>query len=155
MLAEASTEAALRLGLAEEEEPELLPEGVGERGRPADACVWSSMVRATDCDSLGHVNNAKYALLAAEARAYAAHTLGEAVNTPLTGGFAKAAPCVFSCDYLGQPLPFQALEVAVWSESPGVLSFDVTRPGYEEEDEGPVATMTMSLHEPPPPTASL
>jgi len=99
-LAEASSAAAERAGLAGPDEA-LLPEGVGADGAPEGAFVWSSTVRATDCDSLGHINNAIYVRLAAEARAVAAHELsaGEALAGPL----ATATPRVFVVDYLGQP----------------------------------------------------
>ena len=99
-LAEASSAAAERAGLAGPDEA-LLPEGVGADGAPEGAFVWSSTVRATDCDSLGHINNALYIRLAAEARAVAEHELpaGEALAGPL----ATAAPRVFVVDYLGQP----------------------------------------------------
>ena len=99
-LAEASSAAAERAGLAGPDEA-LLPEGVGADGAPEGAFVWSSTVRATDCDSLGHINNALYIRLAAEARAVAAHELpaGEALAGPL----ATATPRVFVVDYLGQP----------------------------------------------------
>ena len=36
---------------------------------PSTAWTWTTTVRATDCDKLGHVNNAVYALLAEECRA--------------------------------------------------------------------------------------
>ena len=121
-LAEASSAAAERAGLAGPDEA-LLPEGVGADGAPEGAFVWSSTVRATDCDSLGHINNAicekcchnttcvltdrnttcvlTDTRLAAEARAVAAHELpaGEALAGPL----ATATPRVFVVDYLGQP----------------------------------------------------
>ena len=35
------------------------PTEIGER--PADAFLWSTAARGTDCDGLGHLNNTKYA----------------------------------------------------------------------------------------------
>ena len=89
-LAASSSEAAVRLGLmpAADDDVELVPADAGEAGPPEEALVWRTTVRATDCDSLGHINNAKYPLLAAEARALAAHSLpsgaaGESVTEGL------------------------------------------------------------------------
>ena len=54
-------------------EPALAaPTGKGQR--PADAYVWSTAVRQTDCDNLGHLNNTKYASYAEEALGFASHS---------------------------------------------------------------------------------
>ena len=44
-----------------------------DRPVPARAFCWETWARATDCDSLGHLNNTKYASLAEEAMATAVH----------------------------------------------------------------------------------
>ena len=47
---------------------------------PSTAWTWTTTVRATDCDKLGHVNNAVYALLAEECRAVSTSVLLLAVS---------------------------------------------------------------------------
>ena len=82
-----------------------------EEPEPADAYVWRSPVRVTDCDSFGHINNAKYALLAEEARAVATH----ACAYPPTAAPPPPRGCRgFYCTYTGQPQPFDELVVSTW-----------------------------------------
>lgn len=66
---------------------------------PADAFVWSQPVRSTDCDGLGHVNQAMYATLIEEARAAA----GKLMPTRSV-----------TIEYLGQPVPGDTLKISVW-----------------------------------------
>jgi acyl-CoA thioesterase FadM len=137
-LAAASSEAAVSAGLSAGDI--VVPEGLDGEA-PADAFVWQTTVRVTDCDSLGHVNNAKYPLLAAEARAVAAHALPTGMNAGLTGG---GSPHFFMCDYLGQPYPFETIDVAVWSEGRSTLRFQISK-GADQNREV-VSTMAMMLH---------
>ena len=39
--------------------------------RPADAFLWTTAARGTDCDGLGHLNNTKYATYGQEALEFA------------------------------------------------------------------------------------
>lgn len=143
-LAAASSEAAVSAGLS----ADIVAPPVDDTGPPVEAFVWRTTVRATDCDSLGHINNAKYALLAAEARALAAHSLRAGTDRCLTGPVAKTPPRVFVCDYLGQPQPFEDMEVAVWSECDSTIRFQVSS-GVGDQDRTVVSTMTMALRVPP------
>jgi acyl-CoA thioesterase FadM len=88
--------------------PVVLP-GDGEGGNDdvTASFVWRSSVRATDCDSLQHINNAKYALLAEEARAVGVHEGA----LPVWLGSSGCRAVVFSCEYMGQPHPFDALAI--------------------------------------------
>ena len=136
-LAAMSSEAAVSAGLWADI---TVPPGA-TGGPPAEAFVWRTAVRATDCDSLGHINNAKYPLLAAEARAIAAYTLPADADSLLKGPLAP--PRVFVCDYLGQPRPFENIDVAVWSERGSTLHFQISA---GTEDREVVCTMSMTLN---------
>ena len=46
-----------------------VPQSYGER--PADAFLWTTAARGTDCDGLGHLNNTKYATYGQEALEFA------------------------------------------------------------------------------------
>jgi acyl-CoA thioesterase FadM len=81
--------------------------------RTAAAFVWDTSVRLTDCDGMGHINNALYASLAEEARGMAAHSNsyqgeGNKLATEL-------ANTIF-VDYQGQIGAYERLQIATWYE---------------------------------------
>ena len=47
------------------------------------------------------------------------------------------------CDYLGQPQPFENIDVAVWSEGGSTLHFQIST---GTEDSEVVCTMAMTLN---------
>ena len=114
--------------------------------------AWRSTVRKTDCDSLGHVNNAKYALLAEEARALACRDGGYKLS-PLdcSGGDDDAATAaataerqaalisaparLFYCHYSGQPHPYDELRIETWLSSTKMTP-EGTANGEEEVGAG-------------------
>jgi len=152
--------------LIEDNEPRAAQEGL--RGPPEMAALddkpdpggagggglysWRSTIRKTDCDSLGHVNNAKYALLAEEARALACRNGGYNLS-PLdcSGGVCDAATAaataerqaalisaparLFYCHYSGQPRPYDELRIETWL-SPTKLPLEETANGEEEVGAG-------------------
>ncbi|CAJ1389745.1 unnamed protein product [Effrenium voratum] len=75
--------------------------------RPAGCFTWKSQVRPSDCDLLGHMNNASYAVLMEDARlAFGAF-----------GAFGAFEPA--SClrlEFLAQGKAFQDLTLAVWRQ---------------------------------------
>eukprot|EP00812_Abedinium_dasypus_P009413 NODE_3104_length_829_cov_306.599483.p1 GENE.NODE_3104_length_829_cov_306.599483~~NODE_3104_length_829_cov_306.599483.p1 ORF type:complete len:245 (-),score=49.25 NODE_3104_length_829_cov_306.599483:77-811(-) len=75
--------------------------------RPDDAFVWRTEVRASDCDSYGHINEAVYCLLMEDARL-------AALKSEALPAMHSACARVVSVEYLGQPKANDALEVAVW-----------------------------------------
>lgn len=77
---------------------------------------FSTMARLTDCDSLGHINNAVYATLAEEFRYYTASQGG--YGNPISSEVASIAtqPAVTcSISYIGQAQPFDTLDVTTWA----------------------------------------
>ena len=91
--------------------------------------TWEERSRLTDCDALGHVNNAVYATLLEEARAVAGRAGaydGAAAQLLLPPGTAAgaaaaaarelvAAPAAaMAIDYIGQVRPFEALRWSTW-----------------------------------------
>ena len=91
-------------------EPELVaPTGKGER--PADAYVWSTAVRQTDCDSLGHLNNTKYAAYAEEALGFGCHNGGFSGEG---AALADAPIATLHVEYMVELLPYTDVHIAVW-----------------------------------------
>ena len=72
------------------------------------AVCWRHIVRATDCDHYGHVNNALYPLLCEEARAAAA---AEAAYSGRAAALARLPAAACSVSYISQARPFEALEI--------------------------------------------
>lgn len=100
-------------------EPPAKPPRVDFVRPPAGSPVWSSVVRATDCDSLGHVNNALYPLLCEEARAALAAS-GALAST--AAGAAATGCCVA---YVGQARAFEPLSIASHAAADGAFHFVV------------------------------
>jgi acyl-CoA thioesterase FadM len=90
--------------------------------KPTDArvFVWTSAIRATDCDSLGHLNNTRYATMAEEALAHASFanafdSCGSASADGTTVAELADMP-IRSChiEYKAQLLPYRQVEASVW-----------------------------------------
>ena len=90
-------------------------------GEGRDVALWRSVVRATDCDHYGHVNNALYPLLCEEARAAHASS-GEYAGRALACATWPAIAC--SVNHIGQAMAFQTLEIASHM-SGGAFHFEV------------------------------
>lgn len=81
--------------------------------RPADAYVWTTAVRQTECDNLGHLNNTRYAM-------YAEDSLGAAVYHGAFAGhpgvlaLAQQPSCFMHISYIHEVKPYEALYCAVW-----------------------------------------
>jgi acyl-CoA thioesterase FadM len=75
------------------------------------AFTWRTRVRATDCDSLGHLNNTRYAIVAEEA-------LGVAQHRGAWEGRVAALACLpartVHIEYLEQLLPYEEMCARVW-----------------------------------------
>lgn len=78
------------------------------------------VVRATDADALGHVNNAKWALLIAEALHYGASE-GRKLSIQPKGWCSQ--PCAISIDFLGQAKPGDLLSCRLVSDGTGGTHF--------------------------------
>eukprot|EP01062_Namystynia_karyoxenos_P066147 TRINITY_DN60153_c0_g1_i1.p1 TRINITY_DN60153_c0_g1~~TRINITY_DN60153_c0_g1_i1.p1 ORF type:complete len:280 (+),score=73.73 TRINITY_DN60153_c0_g1_i1:87-926(+) len=113
------------------------PEALPPCEPPAEAHVWQGTVRRTDCDNLGHVNNAQYALLAEEARASAAAAAAAAGRKAESARLRRPVRFL-DIEYLGQPVAGDRLEVLVWEEA----GRDRTR--YLFRSEGAVAARCAS-----------
>ena len=70
---------------------------------------WDILVRATDADALGHVNNAKWALFVAEALASGGGPKGGAA-----GAVRPIEPVALSIDYVAQAKPGDRLTCRRW-----------------------------------------
>ena len=79
--------------------------------RPADAYVWATAVRQTECDDLGHLNNTRYAM-------YAEDALGAAVYhsafTPDITALAEQPLSSLHISYIHEVKPYEPLFLAVW-----------------------------------------
>jgi len=103
------------------------PEAPSATPRPASAFVWSARVRHTDCDLIGHLNNAVYGNLMEDARR-AAVAAGAFRGVKAASGDVRLA----SVEYLGQPKAGQDLGVAVWwDEGAELLGFEFVLEGRE------------------------
>mmetsp|Transcript_120013 Transcript_120013/g.339584 ORF Transcript_120013/g.339584 Transcript_120013/m.339584 type:complete len:265 (+) Transcript_120013:100-894(+) len=80
--------------------------------RPDDAFVWSCRVRCSDCDLLGHVNNAVYADFFESARRAGLAAGAITPELPATKGASDVHRVLV--EYLGQPKAEDVAEVAVW-----------------------------------------
>eukprot|EP00931_Biecheleriopsis_adriatica_P120428 TRINITY_DN95551_c0_g1_i1.p1 TRINITY_DN95551_c0_g1~~TRINITY_DN95551_c0_g1_i1.p1 ORF type:complete len:273 (-),score=54.99 TRINITY_DN95551_c0_g1_i1:27-845(-) len=100
--------------------------------RPAEAFVWRTSVRHTDCDLINHMNNAVYGDLMEDARR-AALAAGSFSGTPAAKGDVRLA----SVEYLGQPKAGQTLDVAVWWDAQAQhLGFEFKLDGAEVVAKG-------------------
>ena len=84
--------------------PELIVPLAGEQ--PASCFTWKVEVRPSDCDLLGHMNNASYAVLFEDARRAASRVLG-ALD-------ADSDISMASIEYVSQARAFEILKIAVW-----------------------------------------
>jgi acyl-CoA thioesterase FadM len=89
---------------------------------PAGAATWSSVVRATDCDSYGHINNALHPLLCEEARAACAND--GRYTTGSAAALATAPPTGTFVSYSGQARGLQPYEIAS-HEVDGAFHFEM------------------------------
>eukprot|EP00747_Dinoflagellata_sp_TGD_P179385 gnl/TRDRNA2_/TRDRNA2_30122_c0_seq1.p1 gnl/TRDRNA2_/TRDRNA2_30122_c0~~gnl/TRDRNA2_/TRDRNA2_30122_c0_seq1.p1 ORF type:complete len:274 (+),score=24.51 gnl/TRDRNA2_/TRDRNA2_30122_c0_seq1:61-882(+) len=80
---------------------------------PHGAYTWHTSVRITDCDSLGHINNTKYPLLAEEAVGVAHHH-GAFDDNPTAKHLASLPIVTCHVEYIDQLLPFHPLALTVW-----------------------------------------
>lgn len=78
---------------------ERLPETFAKRPATEECYLWACEVRPSDCDLLGHMNNANYATLFDDAR----HAAGYGVDVKLA-----------HIDYVLQAQAFEKLTIAVW-----------------------------------------
>eukprot|EP00746_Dinoflagellata_sp_MGD_P030060 gnl/MRDRNA2_/MRDRNA2_17120_c0_seq1.p1 gnl/MRDRNA2_/MRDRNA2_17120_c0~~gnl/MRDRNA2_/MRDRNA2_17120_c0_seq1.p1 ORF type:complete len:270 (+),score=28.38 gnl/MRDRNA2_/MRDRNA2_17120_c0_seq1:70-879(+) len=90
--------------------------------RPANAFVWHTKVRFTDCDILQHITNARYGSLIEDAR-WAAAKAGFFNSTPLALGRTHTV-CI---EHTGQPHAGDSLDIAVWWDKEAeVMGFEFT-----------------------------
>jgi len=87
--------------------PSLSVLSVGEP--PDDSFQWQVQVRPSDCDLLGHMNNASFAVLFEDARRAASS--GNCLDLSQA-----------SIEYVGQAMAFEMLRITVWWDSQ-VLAF--------------------------------
>jgi acyl-CoA thioesterase FadM len=111
-----------------------------DTARPPAAWSYRTVVRPSDADSLGHVNNAKYAWYVEDAKDAAVragvlpptHAWSGAASS---GGGASPAPAhetvELHVDYVGEVRPYDALDVYVWpgAEGPDTVGYDLVRDG--------------------------
>jgi acyl-CoA thioesterase FadM len=83
---------------------------------PKHAYCWPTSARITDCDSLGHINNTKYATLAEEA-VLVAHNARAFDGSPDALSFFERNNTSIHIEYMEQILPFMLLELYVWYDS--------------------------------------
>ena len=80
---------------------------------PADAYVWSTLVRATDCDNLGHLNNTKFLVMAEEALGLA-HRDGAFKSNPEAEALATIPLTCSHIEFIGELFPYEQTKVHVW-----------------------------------------
>lgn len=86
--------------------------------RPSACFSWGCEVRPSDCDLLGHMNNASYITLVEDARRAAGLTFDVQVA---------------SIEYLLQAKAFELLQIALWRDQPSAQGQSVI--GYEMKGE--------------------
>lgn len=95
--------------------------------RPADAFIWHTTVRHTDCDLIGHMNNAVYGDLMEDCRRQAA-AMGVFKGVEAAMGDVH----MVSVEYMGQPKAGQDLDIAVWwDQGSRLLGFEFLLEGKE------------------------
>ncbi len=87
---------------------------------------YTTHARITDCDALGHVNNAVYPTLGEEARLFAAHRNG--FGDQAGAAFAARPASTCSVNYVGQAHPFDAMDVSTWVSGAGEIRVDFKTP---------------------------
>ena len=70
--------------------------------KPSECFTWTCQVRPSDCDLLGHMNNANYMTLVEDARHAA--------------GFGSSDVRVASIEYILQAKAFETMEISMWQE---------------------------------------
>ena len=105
---------------------------VASRQKGSEAGQKSSelLIRATDADALGHVNNAKWALLIAEA-------LAAPSTADIGAATGVAQPAAISIDYFSQAEPGDRLACHQWADVDGCthLAFHAKTPGTESSGD--------------------
>ena len=81
---------------------------------PPSCFTWNVQVRPSDCDLLGHMNNASYAVLFEDAR----HAFGHSARVP-GDSLADSDVSMASIEYITQARAFQVLEISVWWDIQG------------------------------------